>query len=300
MVGIHGVALTSRLRRRTLYALAESRHLHALVRTSRPVERRVYRRAEHYLGGRTLQQALDTLRRLHAEGFATGVDFFGEARADLAVVEAATRQYVALNRELARLHAGVNVWIDLTNVGLDISEDVCRRQLARIVETLPADARLQVRAHDSTRIDRILTLAGELAGQDIAVMPTLQANLRRSPEYAQRLTELGVPVLLVKGAHLERADVAHPWGEETDVAFVRLAHQLHAAGTELAIATHDPVVRESLLAALPDVSVEMLLGVRTHDAHELAGRGVPVRVYVPFGEEWPRYWLRRRGEAHGA
>lgn len=292
--------MTSRLSRRALYALAESRFLHAIVRTSPLVERRAYRRAEHYLGGRSLEEALDALTRLHAEGFATGVDFLGESRTDLAAVEAATRQYVALNRELARLSAGVNVWVDLTNVGLDISDDVCRRQLARIAETLPADARLQVRAHDSTRIDRILTLAGELAGQDVAVMPTLQANLRRSPSYAQRLAELAVPVLLVKGAHLERLDVAYPWGEATDVAFVGLAHQLHDAGTELAIATHDPIVRESLLAALPDVSVEMLLGVRTNDAHELVRRGVPVRVYAPFGEEWPRYWLRRRGEARGA
>jgi proline dehydrogenase len=220
-------------------------------------------------------------------------------RTDPAGVEAATRQYVRLNSELGRLDAGVNVWVDLTNVGLEISDDVCRGQLARIVDSLPAGSHLQVRAHDSSRIDRILGLVIELAEGGAPVMPTLQANLRRSPEHAARLVEARLPVLLVKGAHLERNAIAHPWGEETDIAFLALAHQLHAGGVELAIRTHDPVIREALLAALPRIGVEMLLGVRTEDARNLLRRGQRVRLYLPFGDDWLRYWLRRLGEARG-
>jgi proline dehydrogenase len=149
-------------------------------------------------------------------------------------------------------------------------------------------------------MDRILGLVTELAAAGVPVMPTLQANLHRRPEYAAHLIAAGIPVLLVKGAHLERPQVAHPWGEETDVAFLRLAHQLHAGGVEVAIGTHDPVIREALLVALPDIGVEMLLGVRPMDGRDLLGRGQRVRLYVPFGDDWLRYWLRRRGEACGA
>jgi proline dehydrogenase len=215
-------------------------------------------------------------------------------------VEAATDQYVRLNGELARLNAGANVWVDLTNVGLDISLELCRRQLALIVDGLPARSRLQVRAHDSSRVGRILGLVTELAAQGAPVMPTLQANLRAAPEYADRLIEAGVPVLLVKGAHLESTRVAYRWGEETDVAFLQLAHRLRAGGVELAIGTHDPVMREAVTTAYPDVEVQMLLGVRPSDAHDLMLRGRSVRLYVPYGHDWLRYYLRRLGEGRGA
>jgi proline dehydrogenase len=81
---------------------------------------------------------------------------------------------------------------------------------------------------------------------------------------------------------------------------VRLAHEIRAQGGRLAIATHDPVIREALLRGLVDVEVEMLLGVRGDDAFELAGRGHQVRIYVPYGADWFRYWMRRVAEAQGA
>ena len=65
---------------------------------------------------------------------------------------------------------------------------------------------------------------------------------------------------------LEPSDVAYPWVEQTDVAFLGLAHEkLHAGGVQLAIGTHDPVLREALLATLDGIDVEMLLGVRPED-----------------------------------
>ena len=291
--------ILNRLSRRGLYRLAESRHLPGLVQRNSALEDRAYRGADRYLGGRALDDVLATLTRLHSQGFKTGVDYLGEQRTDRAAVVAATDQYVRLNRQLARLDAVVNVWVDFTNVGLDISDELCRRQLIRIIEGLPAGSRLQARAHDSSRIDRILGLVTKLAAEGAPIMPTLQANLRQAPEYADRLIEAEVPVLLVKGAHLEPAGVAYPWGEETDVAFLQLAHQLHAGGVDLAIGTHDPVIREAVTAAFSDAEVQMLLGVRPTDAQDLMLRDRSVRLYVPYGQDWLRYWLRRLGEGRG-
>lgn len=78
-----------------------------------------------------------------------------------------------------------------------------------------------------------------------------------------------------------------------------VAHQVHAGGQPPVLATQDRVLREALLRALPGASVEMLLGVREDDARELAGRGVPVRIYAPYGDSWFRYWMRRVAEAQG-
>lgn len=131
-------------------------------------------------------------------------------------------------------------------------------------------------------------------------MATLQANLRRSPADGGRLTEAGVPTRLVKGAYVEPPSVAHPWGEATDTAFIRLAHSLAGAYAELAIATHDRVICEALLLALPRLKIEMLLGVRPHDAEDPVQRGHHVRLYVPYGRDWFRYSMRRLAESRGA
>jgi proline dehydrogenase len=291
---------TARLSRRVLLRAADSPRLARLVLRSGPLALAARRAADRYLGGDTLEQALATIGRLHREGFAAAIDTFGEAVTDPARTEEIVASYLRVNYELRRIEPPVNVWVDLSNLGLDISLELCRRNVERIVETLPDGALLQVRAHDSSRTDRILETVLALAAEGAPIMPTLQAHLRRSFEDAHRLIAAKVPVLLVKGATLEPPEVAYPWGEQTDVAFVRLAHELHAGGVQLAIGSHDPVLREALLATLDGVRVEMLLGVRPQDGRDLLSRGHRVRIYVPFGPDWFRYLMRRRAESQGA
>lgn len=295
-----GKAAIGQLTRRALYRLAASERVGRELRGNGVVRGRALRAAGPYLGGTSLDGAVSTVKRLEAEGFAVGVDYFGEAVTDASVVERRVEEYVRLADALDGLPADANVWLDLSNVGLDVSAELCRRQVERILERLPTGARLQIRAHDSTRAEAILGLSLALAADGVPITQTLQANLRRSTEYAERLLEANVPTLLVKGAHIEPRGVAFGWGEETDLAFVRLAHRLHADGARLSIATHDPVIREALLGSLDGIGVEMLLGVRSADARDLLARGHRVRLYVPYGEDWPRYWLRRLGERQGS
>jgi proline dehydrogenase len=128
---------------------------------------------------------------------------------------------------------------------------------------------------------------------------TAQANFRRTVSDLDRLVAAGVYIRLVKGAYLEPEDLALPYGEPTDIAYLRLAHKLADAGAQFALATHDGVLREALLAALGPLPVEQLLGVRPDVLDDLRARGVPVRVYVPFGDNWFRYWMRRLAESRG-
>jgi proline dehydrogenase len=93
---------------------------------------------------------------------------------------------------------------------------------------------------------------------------------------------------------------AHPYGEPTDVAFLRLAHQLAEAGTPWSLATHDGRLCEAVLLSTGQVSVEQLLGVRPETLDDLHARSVPTRVYLPYGPDWFRYWLRRIAESRGA
>jgi proline dehydrogenase len=127
----------------------------------------------------------------------------------------------------------------------------------------------------------------------------VQANLRRSPGDLEALVDAGVHVRLVKGAYVEASGV-HPYGEPTDIAYLRLGFRLAERGAAWSMATHDGRLREALLAGGAAAPVEQLLGVRPEVLDGLHDRGVATRVYVPYGEDWFRYWMRRLAESRGA
>lgn len=286
--------------RRLLFALATTSSWERAVRAVPGGERTAWRLATRYVAGTRLDDALGCADGLSRDALACSVDLFGEQVSDPVEADRVADEYVALARDLARFPDGTFLSIDLSHIGLDESGDALERRLARIVEALPAGSRLQVGAEEERRADLVLAAVLSAARRGGPVSATLQANLRRSVRDARTLAEAGVPVRLVKGAYVEDASVALRWGEPTDLAFMELAHSLHGGGAELVLATHDPVLREALLGALPGVGVEMLLGVRGEDARALVARGVAVRIYVPYGDDWFRYAMRRWAESMGA
>jgi proline dehydrogenase len=285
--------------RRLLLALATSAGWERAVRALPGGERAAYRLASRHVAGTRPEDALACAHRLAAAGLASSIDFFGENVSDPIQADRVTDHYVALAQALERAPENTFLSINLSHIGLDQPGEAVRRRLERIASALPADRRIQVGAEEERRADGILAAVSAVARAGGAVSATIQANLERSRADAQALAEGGVPIRLVKGAYVEDPEISRPWGEPTDLAFLELAHELHADGAEVSIATHDGILREALLRALPGIGVEMLLGVRSADARVLAGREVPVRVYVPYGDGWFRYAMRRWAESVG-
>ena len=282
-----------------LFALATSDRFERTVKTAPGGETLAYRLAARYVAGRTADDAFATARRLAGEGLLGSLDFFGERVTDPNEADRVADAYVLLAARLGDAPADTYLSVDLSHLALDEPGAAVRGRLERIAAALPAGARIQVGAEEASRADQILETVLAVARGGGAVAATLQANLRRSRRDGLALAEEGVPIRLVKGAYVEPRAVAHAWGDETDIAFAELAHELHRAGAEVSLATHDPVLREALLPAMPGVGVEMLLGVRPDDQAALAARGVPVRVYVPYGDGWFRYAMRRLAESRG-
>ena len=262
------------------------------------LERAAWHSARRYVAGEEQSAALALVARLEEDGIAASVDFFGEHVADAKTARTAADSYVELAKALDDGRSAATVAVDLSHVGLDLSVDFCREQVERIADAL-GGRRLDVGAEDSVRTTATQGIVVGLAEQGVPLQMTLQANLRRTPEDWPALVDAGVAIRLVKGAFVESRTLARPYGDETDLAYLRLAREMHRGGAQLALASHDPVLRESLLN-LESVSVEMLLGIRSNDALELTARGVPVRVYVPYGRDWFRYWMRRVAESEGA
>ena len=282
------------LRRRALFRLATSGRFDRAVHAVPALESRAWRSAQRYVAGPTVGDAIATARRLADVGLGASVDLFGE-RTDPAAAAAVATDYERLSAALAT-GTEQSTWLslDLSHIAWD------GELLERIARAVPPGRRLQVGAEEATRADRLLDLVTAAAREGLPVEATLQANLRRAPRDAERLAAAGVGVRLVKGAYVESPGEALPWGPPTDAAYAALARQLTGAGADVALATHDAPLRLRLLAELPDARCELLLGVLPEDAVALAAAGRDTRIYVPYGPDWLRYFLRRRAESHGA
>ena len=290
------------LDRTILFRLATSARFERAVRAVPGGASAAWLAAARYVAGTTADDAFRVAGRLATDGVGSSIDLFGELVRDRGTADGVAAEYVRLAEGLGSRPAPVWLSVDLSHLGLDVDRERCTEHLVAIAAALPAGRRLQVGAEDHSRTDAVLhcVLAAAERGPADRLGGTVQANLRRSPADADRLAAAGVHVRLVKGAYVASADRTLPYGEPTDVAYLRLAHRLAAAGADFAIATHDGVLREALLAALGPRPVEQLLGVRPDVLRELVARGVPVRVYVPFGADWFRYWMRRVAESRGA
>jgi proline dehydrogenase len=286
--------------RRSLFALATSDRFERAVRATWRGELLAYHLASRYVAGRTVDDAFGTARRLADAGVLSSIELFGENVTDPAEADRVADDYVALAERLGDAPPGTFLSLDLSHLGIDEPGPGPQRRLERAAAALPAGSCIQVGAREAVRADRTLEAVLAVARAGGPVAATLQANLRRSERDASVLAEAGVPIRLVKGAYVEARGVAHRWGEPTDLAFVELAHRLHEGGATVYLATHDRVLREALLPAMPGADVEMLLGVRPEDHADLVARGIRVRVYVPYGDDWFRYAMRRAAESRGA
>lgn len=285
--------------RAVLFRLATSAHLERALRAVPQGERTAWRAASRYVAGTTVADAVRAVQVLDQRGVGTSVDQFGEMVEDAATAERVAAEYLVLAGELASLPESAWLSVDLSHLGLDVDAKRCSEQLCAIAAALPTGRRIQVGAEDHGRANAVLDCVLRVAEGGLAdrVGATVQANLRRSPADMDGLVRAGVHIRLVKGAYIEPPDRVLPYGEATDVAYLRLAHRLADAGAKFSLATHDRVLREALLAALGPRPIEQLLGVRPAELDDLVARGIPVRVYVPFGEDWFRYWMRRVASA---
>ena len=287
--------------RASLLRVATSARLERAVLRVAPLERVARRAASTYVAGQRWADAVEVAGRLHDQGTGASIDEFGGQVADAATAQRVAADYKRMAGELVLLPDDIWLSVDLSRLGLAVDRARCAEYLGEIARRMPPPRRIQVGAEGDDRAQDILACVLSVAQDGLAdrLGATVPANLRRSPADVELLVQAGVHIRLVKGAYAGSPARTLPAGEPTDIAFLRLACRLAEMQANFALATHDGLLREAVLLLLGPRPVEQLLGVRSEALAALTARGVPTRVYVPFGQHWFRYRMRLLVQARG-
>jgi proline dehydrogenase len=278
----------------------------ALVRLLPAVPKPVVRRfSARYIAGATLPEAVQTVKDLNAAGKLATIDVLGEEISRRDEARAIAQAYRGVFAEIERERLDSNVSVKLTALGLDLSYDLCRENLEDVLREAAARGNfVRIDMEDSTTTDETLRLYRELreSGHD-NVGVVLQAYLRRTLSDVAALADLRPNVRLCKGIYVEPSSIAYTDDDAVRASFVRSLDLLLDAGAYVGVATHDEWLIGEALArvdaralAPAEYEFQMLLGVRESRASELVAAGRRLRVYVPYGEHWYGYSLRRLQE----
>ncbi len=264
----------------------------------------VGRVAQRYVAGETRDDALETVRQLNTQGAMATLDLLGEEVAERSKAAAAVEEYERLFEAIHEQRLDSNVSIKLTLLGLKIDEGFCRDNVDRIAATAKRFGNfVRIDMEDSTCTDATLRIYRQLQERHGNLGAVLQAYMRRTLADLDGLPAAGANVRLCKGIYIEPRPLAWKGYETVRRNFMAALEKMLERGVYAAIATHDEYLVCSAVALLDRLGTprdryefQMLLGVDEELRRILLTAGHRLRVYVPYGQDWYPYSIRRLRE----
>jgi len=286
--------------RSTLLKLSESKALGHWVTTNGTTRRMSHR----FVAGESLDEVVQAARELNDQGMLVTLDCLGENVSSTAEAQKARDTYLGMFDRIGQEKLKANVSCKLTQLGLDLSVEFCEGLVLSIAERAGAyDSFLRVDMESSVYTQRTVELVKRVRAQTPCVGTVIQAYLYRSEKDIQDLLAYGCRIRLCKGAYKEPPEVAFPHKQDVDANYVKLMSLLLSSGFYHAIATHDPRMIAATIRwaaekriSKDDFEFQMLYGVRGDLQRRLVRDGYRVRIYVPYGQEWFPYFMRRLAE----
>ncbi|WP_367131558.1 proline dehydrogenase family protein [Saccharothrix sp. HUAS TT1] len=289
--------------RSTLLAAARSGAVRGLVERT-PLTRPVVKR---FISGDDVDAAVATTGEVLADGRYVTLDHLGEDTRDAAQATATVEAYLDLLRrlELAGHTERAEVSVKLSAVGQFLPEDgekIALENARRICSAAGAvGTTVTLDMEDHTTTDSTLGILRELRVDFPWVGAVLQAYLKRTEQDCRDLAHAGSRVRLCKGAYKEPDSVAFQDKSDVDLSYVRCLKVLMAGEGYPMVASHDPrliaIAGELAKDRSPSsYEYQMLYGIRPDEQRRIAASGNRMRVYVPYGDEWYGYFMRRLAE----
>ena len=259
-----------------------------------------------FIAGENSNEAIAAIRDLNARGCSASFDHLNESVTSPAETEAEVGEYLDVLARIDESGIDSNISIKLTQFGLEIDPALAYQNARRVV----ADAarrgnfvRIDMEGSNVTQatIDVFKRLRAEFGLNDVGIV--LQSYLYRTMDDVRDFLKIPARIRLCKGAYDEPPEVAFPEKRDVDNNYVEVMKVLLSSGLYHGIATHDPKMIEATIDFATRENInqdafefQMLYGIRRDLQEKLAKEGYRMRVYVPYGERWYPYFMRRLAE----
>ena len=293
------------LLRQPLLLISRSNWVKNLV-SAMPVSAGIVR---SHVPGETTETAVEATAQLVSDGLEVSLDYLGEDTVDQAQAEATVAAYLDVLKQLSTeglsCHAEMSVKLSAVGQALPESGHKIALENARTICRAARNAGTTVTLdmEDHTTTDSTLQILRELRKDFPETGAVLQAYLHRTESDCRARAYEGSRVRLCKGAYKEPESVAFQSRIDVDKSYGRCLKVLLAGDGYPMIATHDPrmvAIASSLASrygrAKGTYEFQMLYGIRPDEQKRLAGAGETMRVYIPYGQEWYGYLMRRLAE----
>ena len=282
--------------------LSEQPRIFRFVRANRLAKKL----ASRFVAGETADSAVAVLKALNVGGITATLDLLGESVRDAAAARGARDVYLETLDRIRQARAESHVSLKLTQLGLDIDEAMCVANVRAVATRARQHGSfVRIDMEGSAYTERTLELFRRRFHAEFAdsIGVVLQSCLRRTEQDVTDLLALGARVRLCKGAYKEPPEIAFPRKRDVDANYVACMERLLERGNYPAIATHDSKLLAHAKAFTRRLGIppsrfefQMLYGVRRDLQRALRREGYNLRVYVPFGDQWYPYLMRRLAE----
>ena len=265
--------------------------------------------SHRFVAGTEIADAVHSTQAVNRAGMSVTIDNLGENVTNPDEARHSAQLYHQILDAIVAHQLNANISLKLTHMGLDVDEQLARDIVSGLVAKAAAmnpAGFVRVDMEGSPYTQRTLDFVHELhrmPGNANCVGTVIQSYLKRSENDVEKLLAERIRIRLCKGAYKESADIAFAAKSDVDANYVKLMKILMKSGIYHGLATHDEnIIRQAQAFATSEnishdsFEFQMLYGIRRDLQQQLVRDGYRVRVYVPFGEAWYPYYMRRLAE----
>jgi proline dehydrogenase len=257
-----------------------------------------------YIAGESLEDGINVVKQLNAQGIYATMDVLGEAVKNKEESIEAKNKAMEVLEAIEKHKLLANLSIKPTQMGLLIDEDFAYEQILDLVRRAhEINNFVRIDMEDSSTTDMTINLYKRIYQQYKNVGIVIQAYLKRSFDDVLILNKLGTNYRLCKGIYVEPASIAIKDRQAIRENYLKILKQMFIDGNYVGIATHDKYLIDESYKMIREMNIpknkfefQMLLGVREDLRDKINRDGYKIRVYVPFGKDWYAYSVRRLKE----
>jgi proline dehydrogenase len=258
--------------------------------------------AQNVVAGTNLEEAIQSIKELNAHGISCTVDNLGEFVFKKEEAIEAKNQILEVIEAIHENQVDAHISLKPSQLGLDIDYSFCLENVREIVDRASRyGIFVNMDMEDSKRLQPSFDILDELSKEYDNVGTVIQAYFFGAKDDIKKYKDFRLRI--VKGAYKEPVEIAYQGKSEIDVNFIKLIEWHLLNGKFTSIATHDHKVINHVkefvrVNNIPKEKFEfqMLYGFRKDLQLKLASEGYNFCTYVPFGNDWYGYFMRRLAE----